>query len=145
MAHLNLMLRFDNLCQRERVVAIAARPFFYSLCAFWQSSLRSLVLLPKLLAVQLQAGLHFLHAAVVLLYYISGFQQLSKSLLVEGRFVFLLAHDLHFAALVVSADEATAGNQHYFSAISPPKNLIPMSTKTKRPEPRKGVPTLAQP
>ncbi len=118
--NLNLVLRFDDLGQRKRVVAAGTWVFFRRLRASLQRGLSGRLLLPKFPAVQLQAFLHLPRFAVVLLDYISGFQQLFKSLLVENWFVFLIGHNRSCGPCGQRGRMPRAGEPVYLSAIPPP-------------------------
>ena len=96
MAHLNLVLRFDNLGQSECVVPCCAGTLFRCRFACQERSfgLPTLVSLTESLTLDLRVLFPLPRFAVVLLQHIGRFQQLFKGLLVENWFVLFVGHNL---------------------------------------------------
>ena len=93
MAHLNLVLRFNDLRQCERVVATGTCLFRIGVAAR-ERSLTCRFLLAESFALRLKILFQRARPTVVFLDDVGGLQQLFKSLLVEDWFVFLVGHDV---------------------------------------------------
>ena len=104
--HLDLPLRFDNLCQRERVIA--------GTCGFlhwlWHGSLTGRFLLAQALVMQRHPYFQFLLLAIVLLQHMRRLQQLLEVLLVKSRFLLLIGHNLFAPVGCRRRLEGPAGN-----------------------------------